>query len=86
MADTYTTIQGDTWDYIAFKVYGSESYTTFLMEHNYPYLDILIFSSGTILNTPPLPEEEKGELPPWRNNLEEEDFDPYDEEEDEVGT
>ncbi len=79
MAKTYTTIQGDTWDNIAFKVYGDEKYTTFLMANNYPYLDILIFSSGTILNTPSLSTEEKSELPPWRKgNSNSSSIDPYD--------
>ena len=26
MASTYTTIQGDTWDLIAYKLYGEEKY------------------------------------------------------------
>jgi len=75
---TYSTIQGETWDNIAFKAYGDEKYASFLMANNYPFLDILVFSSGTVLNIPELPEEEEGELPPWRtggNN--DEDEDPY---------
>lgn len=78
MADkTYTTIQGETWDMIAFKVYGGEEYAAHLMANNYRYLDILVFSAGTVLNTPELPEEEKGELPPWRTEGAGE-IDPYD--------
>lgn len=86
MAGTYTTIQGDTWDNIAYKVYGGEEYASFLMEHNYACLDILVFSSGTILNTPDLPEEIEEELPPWRTGMEDDDeedsYDDYDDEED----
>ena len=48
------------------------------MQNNYAYLDILVFSSGTILNTPALPEELDGELPPWRNNIIDSKTDPYD--------
>lgn len=88
MSETYTTIQGETWDSIALKVYGGEEYAAFLMENNYPYLDILVFSSGTVLNTPDLPEEIDGELPPWRMDGEdkEDGSDPYDDysDEDEV--
>lgn len=85
LAETYSTVQGDTWDYIAFKVYGSEEYTTLLMQSNYACLDILIFSAGTILNTPGLPEEEAEELPPWRESMEaEDDLDPYDDYDEEV--
>lgn len=78
--EKYTTIQGDTWDSIAFKVYGGETYTSYLMANNYPYLDILVFSSGVLLNTPGLPEYEQGELPPWRSGskVEDEEVDPYD--------
>ena len=88
LARTYTTVQGDTWDDIAYKVYGGEKHTTFLMANNYPYLDILVFSAGTVLNTPGLPENEEGDLPPWRTGSEDEDDgdDPYDDysDEDEV--
>ena len=82
MAATYTTIQGETWDQIAYKVYGGEEYAAFLMANNYPFLDILVFSAGTVLNTPGLPEEEDGELPPWRLGAEDDgdddEPDPYD--------
>lgn len=82
MAATYTTIQGETWDQIAYKVYGGEEYAAFLMANNYPFLDILVFSAGTVLNTPGLPEEEDWELPPWRLGAEDDgdddEPDPYD--------
>lgn len=55
--DTYTTKQGDTWDNIALEVYGEERHADFLMQSNYAFLDILVFSAGTVLNTPVLPEE-----------------------------
>lgn len=92
MAATYTTIQGETWDQIAYKVYGGEEYAAFLMANNYPFLDILVFSAGTVLNTPGLPEDEDGELPPWRLGVEDDEDgdgdepDPYDDfnDEDEV--
>lgn len=85
MAGTYTTIQGETWDNIAFKVYGKESYADFLMKNNYPYLDMLVFPSGVVLNTPDMPEETSMELPPWRDNTEEDndEDDPYDDYDDE---
>ena len=82
MAATYTTIQGETWDQIAYKVYGGEEYAAFLMANNYPFLDILVFSAGTVLNTPGLPEDEDGELPLWRLGAEDDEDgdepDPYD--------
>lgn len=84
MAETYTTIQGETWDEIAYKVYGSEGYAALLMESNYPLLDILVFSAGTVLQTPELPERVDEELPPWRTEGDEDDEeDPYDDYSDE---
>lgn len=88
MAGTYSTIQGETWDSIALEVYGSEEYASYLMKNNYPYLDILVFPSGIVLNTPDLPEETSTGLPPWRDGAEEDEdgADPYDDysDEDEV--
>lgn len=76
---TYTTRQGETWDNIALKVYGEERHADFLMQNNYAFLDILVFSAGTVLNTPALPEDRDGDLPPWRTDTETGDVDPYDE-------
>lgn len=66
MASTYTTIQGDTWDVIALRVYGSESKADYLMQANLPLLDTFIFSAGETVNTPDLPTETDPELPAWR--------------------
>lgn len=33
---TYTTKQGDMWDMIAYKVYGSEEYTSFFDAGEFP--------------------------------------------------
>lgn len=52
MSTTYTTIQGDTWDLIAYKLYGSEKYMKNLIEANWPLLEVLVFSSGTVINVP----------------------------------
>lgn len=78
MDKTYTTIQGDTWDNIALAVYGSEKHADFLMQNNYPFLDILVFSSGTILNIPELPESKNQSLPAWRTTKNNLAYDPYD--------
>lgn len=75
---TYTTLQGDTWDKIALEVYGDERYAYYLMQSNYAHLETLIFSAGTVLSTPELPEELDGDLPPWRTDDSESDVDPYD--------
>jgi len=59
MAKTYTTQQGDAWDAIAHKVYGSETYTGWLMQNNLPLLDIFVFEAGTVLQTPDPPGDDK---------------------------
>lgn len=63
---TYTTIQGDTWDKIAVEVYGSESYTSLLMENNPKLLDYFVFPAGIVLNVPEKPVN-TDEAPEWRS-------------------
>ena len=63
---TYTTIQGDVWDLIAYKLYGDEKYMKNLIEANWQYIDVVVFSSGTVLNVPDIPEEEIEGVPFWR--------------------
>ena len=50
MNTTYTTRQGDTWDKIAYQVYGSEQYAGWLMQNNFSRLDIFVFDAGVLLN------------------------------------
>lgn len=69
MSTIYKTIQGDTWDMIAKKVYGDEKYMDYLMANNFPLLDHFIFSAGIEVNIPDLPENESDDLPAWRKNL-----------------
>lgn len=86
MASTYTTVQGDTWDLIAYKLYGEEKYMKYLIEANWTLLDVLIFSSGTVMTVPDLPEETDEDKPFWRSDTDEEEeiyFDTEDMEEDE---
>lgn len=67
MSGKYTTIQGDTWDSIAYKLYGDEKYMKNLIEANWPLLEVLVFSSGTVITVPDLPEETDDDLPFWRS-------------------
>lgn len=67
MAETYITRQGDCWDAIAYRVYGDEGQAGWLMQHNFPLLDIFVFDAGVELRTPPLPESGAADgLPIWR--------------------
>ncbi len=76
--ETYTTKQGQTWDQVALEVYGEERHADFLMQNNFAHLDTLVFSSGEVLNTPELPVELDGSLPPWRNSEVSTEVDPFD--------
>ena len=75
MADTYITVQGDTWDSIAYDQYGSEEYMQLLIEANWPLLDVLVFSAGTEIVLPDPPEEIDSDLPFWRTEDDDEDDD-----------
>ena len=66
---TYTTKQGDTWDIIAKSQLGSEFQMHQLIELNFKYRDILIFSSGIELNIPEakaVSSTNSEQLPPWK--------------------
>lgn len=66
MAETYRTIQGDTWDMIAKRVYGAERHLDFLMANNYSLLDYFVFPAGIEVKAPELPEDIVSDLPAWR--------------------
>nr|DAF90833.1 MAG TPA: baseplate wedge protein [Myoviridae sp. ctp7F23] len=75
--DIYVTSQGDTWDSIAYDLFGSEEYMGILMDANLDLLDILVFSSGTVIQVPEeMPEETDEDMPFWRqdNDEDEEDY------------
>lgn len=63
---TYTTVQGDMWDMIAYKVYGQEGSMTLLLEANQTYKDVAVFPQGVVLNCPDYEAAAISTLPPWR--------------------
>lgn len=65
--EQYTTVQGDTWDIIARKVYGDEKYAGYLMENNKLLLEYMIFPGGITMDIPELTEETDPDLPIWRD-------------------
>jgi phage tail protein X len=64
----YTTIQGDTWDMIAYKAFGDEALMIQIMNLNLDYIDVSVFSAGTVLQMPDVTEVEEtaSDLPPWK--------------------
>ncbi len=64
--NTYITVQGDTWDLISYKVYGTSRHIGLLMVNNYDLLDTFIFSAGIEIMVPELTEDQTDDLPEWR--------------------
>lgn len=65
--DTYTTVAGDTWDMIAFKIWGKEKYAEQLVEANLNYVETVVFSDGINLIIPAIKvTSDRSLLPPWK--------------------
>jgi phage tail protein X len=64
----YTTQQGDTWDIIAKRQYGSELLMNKLIEANPDYRKVVIFPAGIKVETPSVEESinDDSSLPPWK--------------------
>ena len=65
MASNYKTMQGDTWDSIAYRLWGKENLMHQLILANPDYTDMLIFPAGTVLAVPDVETSAVGNLPPW---------------------
>lgn len=70
MANTYSTLQGDTWDLIAWRVYGSSSYTHVLIQANVEHVETYVFGPDVRLVVPDITPAEAAQAntPPWRRN------------------
>lgn len=66
MSKTYITSQGDMWDGIAYKLYGTEAGMNALLEANQERADIAVFPSGVVLAVPDYTPPAAENLPPWR--------------------
>lgn len=65
----YRTQSGDTWDLIAYKVYGSEGYYHDLIRSNLALIDIAVFDANVPIIIPEIADEENDNderLPPWK--------------------
>ena len=70
MGRIYTTVSGETWDQIAFEVYGDEHECSRIMGMNGDKLDYFVFPAGVELK---LPDPDDGsrvltdsDYPAWR--------------------
>lgn len=65
MMANYVTVQGDTWDKIAYETLGSEYLLPILLESNSNHRKVVIFSGGIKLNIPDIDTSEFTERPVW---------------------
>lgn len=65
----YQTKQGDMWDYIAWTVYGDESYVSVLYRANPQFLDTYIFEAGIEIVCPEITvgDDDDENNPEWRD-------------------
>ncbi len=63
---TYTTVQGDMWDAVAFKTLGDTAYTGTLMDLNQKHLGFFVFPAGITLRLPDPIETTSERMPPWK--------------------
>jgi len=65
--NNYTTTQGDTFDIIAFRVWGNEKLMHKLIEANPEHQGKVFFSAGVLLNVPEIKlPVSKDPVPPWQ--------------------
>lgn len=63
----YKTIQGDMWDTISYRLYGTGDYMHRLMEANPAIADVWVFGGGVIVVVPDIVVDGAGvKLPPWK--------------------
>lgn len=62
----YRTRAYDTFDKIAYNLYGVEAVASYLIEANPQYSNVLQFEPDVLLKLPKLEEIEKSTLPQWK--------------------
>ncbi len=65
MTTTYRTIQGDFFDDIAYRTYGSEKYGVSIMTANPGYADVVRFDAGITLTIPQVASSQNITVVPW---------------------
>ena len=63
---SYETISGDTWDVLAFDIYGSEKLAYLLLRENPRYHKMIFLPAGLRLTIPETPlRKTNAPRPPW---------------------
>ena len=63
---TYTTVQGDMWDSIAYAQLGDVAHTDKLINANLQYREFYTFPAGIVLVLPEIKNTVSSALPPWK--------------------
>lgn len=66
MLNKYITKAGDTFDSIAFSVYGKEKYASEIMKANPDLIKTIIFDAEIEVKIPEIDLEAESTLPPWK--------------------
>ena len=61
----YVTVQGEMWDYISRKIYGTERFANVLIRENPAYLHVVTFDAGAVLVAPAISITQKISTVPW---------------------
>jgi phage tail protein X len=65
MPSIYKTRDGDMWDLISYRVYGSEYHLDVLIDANPLFYEATRFEDGDLLTVPDLPADFALPNPPW---------------------
>lgn len=65
MSNTYKPKQGEKWDEVSYKVYGTDEYMHILLKANLSLSHLLSFTGSEVLVIPDIPEKEFVVVPPW---------------------
>lgn len=63
--DIYTTVAGDMWDLISYRIYGNERYMAQLLEANPQHSAVMVFGGGVELVVPDIVVPVAATLPVW---------------------
>lgn len=66
----YKTIQNDTFDKIAFELYGDEKIASYIIKVNPEQANTVVFGAGVSLYLPIIEQVETQTLPTWKGGVE----------------
>lgn len=68
--ETITSRQGDMWDMLSLRAYGSAAFTDELIKANPECRKIVLFPAGIVLTVPEVDmTQTASSLPPWKRKV-----------------